>query len=64
MKSEKLPDLLLKPLEDGAAANYALPFVEMMEAYYSARSWDKETGFPKSEKLVELGLVEYDHRIG
>jgi aldehyde:ferredoxin oxidoreductase len=64
MKAEKLPDLLLKPLEEGAAANYALPFVEMMEAYYSARSWDKETGFPKSEKLEELGLVEYDHRIG
>jgi aldehyde:ferredoxin oxidoreductase len=64
MKAEKLPDLLLKPLEDGAAANYTLPFVEMMEAYYSARSWDKESGFPKSEKLEELGLVEYDHRIG
>jgi aldehyde:ferredoxin oxidoreductase len=28
----------------------------MLEVYYAARGWDPETGFPKLEKLNELGL--------
>ncbi len=29
---------------------------KMLEEYYDARGWDKQTGAPKKEKLVELGI--------
>ncbi|MEI6127885.1 MAG: aldehyde ferredoxin oxidoreductase C-terminal domain-containing protein [Pseudomonadota bacterium] len=28
----------------------------MLDQYYELRGWDKETGIPSSEKLIELGL--------
>jgi aldehyde:ferredoxin oxidoreductase len=31
---------------------------EMLDDYYEARGWDKETGIPKREKLESLGLKE------
>jgi aldehyde:ferredoxin oxidoreductase len=61
-KDEHLPDILLKPLPDGGGADYVPPFSEMMDAYYSARGWDRETGFPDKKKLDELGLGEFDFR--
>ena len=61
--NEVLPELLSKPLSDGGAANYVPPFRAMMDAYYQARSWDIETGFPSREKVVELGLEDFDFRI-
>lgn len=54
--NDKLPNGLLKPLPNGGAAGYVLPFEEMLEAYYEARGWDKVTGKPSKEKLLELGL--------
>lgn len=54
--NDKLPKPLLQPLQDGGAAGYKLDFVAMLEAYYQARSWDPETGFPTRKKLVSLGL--------
>lgn len=60
---EQCPEILMKPLSDGGAANYVPPFRAMMEAYYQARSWDLKTGFPTKEKLEELGLGEFDFRI-
>ena len=38
------------------AAGYVIPFDEMLEAYYKARGWDAETGYPTREKLAELNL--------
>jgi aldehyde:ferredoxin oxidoreductase len=32
----------------------------MLEEYYEARDWDRETGHPKPEKLNELGLEPVD----
>ena len=54
--NDKLPKGLLEPLPNGGAAGYVLPFEEMLEAYYDARGWDKATGKPSKEKLLELGL--------
>ena len=54
--NDKLPKGLLEPLPNGGAAGYVIPFEEMLEAYYDARGWDKETGRPLKEKLLELGL--------
>ncbi|MBC6939680.1 MAG: hypothetical protein DWB59_06585 [Anaerolineae bacterium] len=56
--NDKLPKGLLEPYPDGAAAGYVIPFDEMLEAYYEARGWDKTTGKPSKEKLLELGMEE------
>ncbi len=56
--NDKLPKGLLEPLPNGGAAGYVIPFEEMLEAYYDARGWDKVTGKPSKEKLLELGLEE------
>jgi aldehyde:ferredoxin oxidoreductase len=31
---------------------------KMIDDYYTARGWDRETGIPTLQKLEELGLVE------
>lgn len=56
--NDKLPKSLLEPLPNGGAAGYVIPFEEMLEAYYEARGWDKLTGRPTKEKLLELGMEE------
>lgn len=56
--NDKLPKGLLEPYPDGGAAGYVVPFAEMLEAYYEARGWDKVTGKPSKEKLLELGMEE------
>ena len=62
-KNDTLPEILMMPLPDGGSAGYVPPLQEMLEAYYEARGWDKETGKPNPEKLDELGLSEYIHDI-
>lgn len=54
--NDRLPKPLLQPLEDGGSAGFTPDFNGMMEAYYLARGWDPETGFPSKEKLDSLGL--------
>ncbi len=63
--NDRLPAPILKALPDGGAAGYEIPFDEMLSAYYAARGWDAETGFPTREKLAALGLGDLrdiDHR--
>lgn len=59
--NDKLPKDLLKPYLSGGAADYIVPFDEMLEAYYDARGWDKVTGKPSKAKLLELGLDDITH---
>lgn len=52
---DRLPKAFLTPFlddPDGFIPN----FQAMLEAYYLARGWDSITGFPKQEKLIQLGL--------
>jgi aldehyde:ferredoxin oxidoreductase len=61
-KDDKLPKKLLTALEDGAAAG-SIPDVKLLlSEYYSLRGLD-ERGYPKKEKLVELGLDELKDRL-
>lgn len=53
---DTLPKPLLEPLPDGGAAGYTIPLEEMLQAYYLARDWDPETGYPSPAKLRALGL--------
>jgi len=54
--NDKLPKALLEPLSTGWTEGYVPNIRAMLDAYYSARGWDKETGYPTKEKLLELGL--------
>ena len=56
--NDKLPKGLLEPMPNGGSAGYVIPFEEMLEAYYDARKWDKVSGKPSKEKLLELGMEE------
>jgi len=56
-KQENLPRRLLKePMPTGPAKGGLPDLDEMLDEYYDFRGCDKETGFPKREKLQELGL--------
>ena len=55
-KNDTLPKAMLKPYSDGGSAGYVIPFTEMMDAYYKARGWDTNTGYPRNDKLKSLGL--------
>jgi aldehyde:ferredoxin oxidoreductase len=53
--NEKLPAILLQPLEGGTEGK--VPDVEKQLAdWYAYRGWDRETGKPPDEKIQELGL--------
>ncbi|MDH3944396.1 MAG: aldehyde ferredoxin oxidoreductase family protein, partial [Anaerolineae bacterium] len=53
---DRLPQTLLEALPDGGAAGYKLDLPAMLSAYYRERGWDPESGYPRKEKLIELGL--------
>lgn len=55
-ENDTLPQPLLEPLPDGGAAGYKIPLDEMLQAYYAARGWDSQTGYPSPAKLRALGL--------
>ena len=44
------------PEGSGPSTGSILELDAMLDEYYLARGWDKETGLPTSEKLRELGL--------
>jgi aldehyde:ferredoxin oxidoreductase len=56
--NDKLPKPLLQPYSDCSPreASCELEIDAMLEAYYLARGWDAKSGYPTSEKLLELGL--------
>lgn len=55
--NDKLPKALLEAYKDADEDNaFKLDFGPMLEAYYAARGWDLETGFPIPRKLAQLGL--------
>jgi aldehyde:ferredoxin oxidoreductase len=55
---DRLPGVLRRPLPDGGAAGYDIPVDEMLQAYYLARDWDPQTGWPSEERMERLGLEQ------
>jgi len=45
-------------MPDGPAKGQVVNLDLMLDEYYEARGWDKNTGFPTREKLEELDLKE------
>jgi aldehyde:ferredoxin oxidoreductase len=61
---DQLPKPLLTPYSNSGteAAGFVPDIKGMLAEYYDIRGWDAETGFPKRDKLSELGMswVSYD----
>jgi aldehyde:ferredoxin oxidoreductase len=61
-KDDSLPKKFFEvPLSKGPYKGAVLDrekFEQMKNEYYELRGWDKETGIPSREKLVELGLED------
>ncbi len=56
-KDDTFPERYLKePLPDGPAKGRVINLEPMLDEYYELRGWEKETGYPKRSKLLELGL--------
>lgn len=54
---DKLPKRFSQPIPDGPSAGAKVEDLNtMLDAYYEAMGWDKETGLPTLENLKELGL--------
>ena len=53
---DRLPDLLLKPLDDGGAEGTVPDVDALLAGAYAEYGWDPETGEPTQETLEELGL--------
>ena len=58
-KDDYLPARFMEPLEGGPTGGQSITseeFNSMLNDYYVICSWDPETGIPKKEKMIELGL--------
>jgi aldehyde:ferredoxin oxidoreductase len=57
--SDRLPQHVSRPLEDGGASSIVPPIDELLERYYEVRGWDSATGEPTQQTLSKLGLDTY-----
>jgi aldehyde:ferredoxin oxidoreductase len=55
-KDDKLPEILLKPFQEGGSANKTPNFKKLKAYFYKYRDWDSITGIPSDSKLKMLGL--------
>ncbi len=55
-KDDRLPKILLNPLEGTECAGKSPDFEQLKKEYYKYRQWDIETGIFKQEDLKRLGL--------
>ncbi len=55
-EDDKLPKVLLTPVNEGGAAGKSPNFEKLKNAYYNYRSFDLKTGYPNLKKLKFLGL--------
>ncbi|MFW9999842.1 MAG: aldehyde ferredoxin oxidoreductase family protein [Candidatus Hermodarchaeota archaeon] len=55
-KDDKLPKILLNPLEGTESAGKTPNFEQLKQEYYKYRSWDIKTGELDQENLKKLGL--------
>jgi len=55
-EDDRLPKILLNPVNEGGSAGKTPNFEQLKKAYYEFRTYDMETGYPSKEKLKQLGL--------
>ncbi len=57
-KDDYLPTrFLTEPLKTGPAKGHVFEMDQLLDEYYEARGWDKETGYPTRSTLESLGLA-------
>jgi aldehyde:ferredoxin oxidoreductase len=54
--------VLEEPLSDGASKGMVVDLEPLLDEYYHARDWSRDTGYPSPEKLNQLGLDKYRSR--
>lgn len=54
--NDRLPKALMEPLPTGGSAGFVPDLQGMLYAYYDARGWDMQTGYPSRIRLAQLGL--------
>jgi len=63
-KDDWLPERIQKePVPGGPAKGQIFELKELLDQYYEARGWDKETGIPSRTKLDSLGLKSVSERL-
>jgi aldehyde:ferredoxin oxidoreductase len=55
-EDDKLPKIVLDPVNEGGSAGKTPDFQKLKGAYYKYRTFDPQTGYPSKEKLKSLGL--------
>jgi aldehyde:ferredoxin oxidoreductase len=55
-EDDKIPEITRKALNEGGTAGIEPNMDMMLNEFYTVSEWDRETGKPTKEKLVELGL--------
>lgn len=67
-KDDTLPERIMEePLRGGASKGQLISredLDQMLDEYYTARGWDKDSGTPTRVKLVELGLNDVADQLG
>jgi aldehyde:ferredoxin oxidoreductase len=67
-RDDTLPERLMsEPVPGGASKGHFISRQEldlMLDEYYAARGWDRETGAPSRAKLEELGLAYAADQLG
>jgi len=53
---DTLPRICAEALTEGSSAGISPDMDRLLKDYYECRQWDWDTGKPKEEKLIELGL--------
>ncbi|MFC1799182.1 aldehyde ferredoxin oxidoreductase C-terminal domain-containing protein [Thermodesulfobacteriota bacterium] len=43
-------------MPDGASKGMVVDLEPLLDDYYGARDWSRDTGYPSAEKLNQLGL--------
>jgi aldehyde:ferredoxin oxidoreductase len=61
---DRLPSLVLHPLESGGTEGYAPDIDGLMATYREVRGWDAQTGMPHQERLLQLGLGREGRQAG
>ena len=55
-QDDRLPQILLNPVNEGGSAGNSPNFNKLKEFYYKYRTFDLSTGYPNQQKLKNLGL--------
>jgi aldehyde:ferredoxin oxidoreductase len=53
---DHLPGIVTASMKEGPTAGKSPDMDTLLKEYYEFRQWDWETGKPKAEKLISLGL--------